>query len=136
MGFEIKEERERREGGNTRVSPLSLVILAGRPAGRACWKTGRSPARAALNMRVAKSIISGVRGGLPFAAEEGGRVVIVVVDGVGSGSRGIGILTWFRRQLRIIKLEDHMERRDWVTKERSGAERNDVFQRRDLKQSL
>ena len=46
----------------SRVSPLSFVMFAGKPAGSACSKMGRSPARAASYMRVAKAITSGESG--------------------------------------------------------------------------
>ena len=55
MDMELKE----RYGRHTKLSPLSLVIFAGRPAGRACSKTAVSPLRAASYMRLAKAMTSG-----------------------------------------------------------------------------
>ena len=46
----------------TRLSPLSLVIFGGRPAGSACSKIGMSPCLAASYIRVANAIISGDSG--------------------------------------------------------------------------
>lgn len=55
MNMEL-EERYRK---HTKLSPLSLVIFAGRPAGRACSKTATSPLRAASYIRLAKAMTSG-----------------------------------------------------------------------------
>lgn len=44
---------------HTKLSPFSFVILAGKPAGSACWKTSSCPALAASYMRDAKAIASG-----------------------------------------------------------------------------
>ncbi len=46
----------------TRLSPLSLVIFGGRPAGSACSKIGMSPCLAASYIRVANAMISGDSG--------------------------------------------------------------------------
>ena len=46
----------------TRLSPLSLVMFGGRPAGNACSKIGTSPCLAASYIRVAKAMISGDSG--------------------------------------------------------------------------
>jgi hypothetical protein len=43
----------------TKVSPFSFLILAGRPAGNACWKTSILPVRAALYIFPANSITGG-----------------------------------------------------------------------------
>ena len=43
----------------TRVSPLSLAMLGGRPAGSACSKIAVSPFRAASYMRLANATTSG-----------------------------------------------------------------------------
>ena len=50
------------ELGFTRVSPLSLDMLGGSPAGSACSKIGREPVLAASYMRVAKAMTSGDSG--------------------------------------------------------------------------
>ena len=47
---------------HTRLSPLSLVIFGGRPAGSACSKISMSPCLAASYIRVANAIISGDSG--------------------------------------------------------------------------
>jgi hypothetical protein len=49
----------------TKLSPFSFTRVAGRPAGRACWKISIWPDRAASYMRVARSVTSG-------GIEEGG----------------------------------------------------------------
>lgn len=47
---------------HTRLSPLSLVMFAGRPAGSACSKIGTSPCLAASYIRVANAMTSGESG--------------------------------------------------------------------------
>ncbi len=54
--------RSLREGERTRLSPLSLVMFGGRPAGSACSKIGTSPRLAASYIRVANAITSGDSG--------------------------------------------------------------------------
>lgn len=52
--------RDRRLGvGRTRESPFWLVMLEGKPAGKACWKMGRSPFRAASYILEARARASG-----------------------------------------------------------------------------
>ena len=46
----------------TRLSPLSLVIFGGRPAGSACSKISTSPCLAASYIRVANATTSGDSG--------------------------------------------------------------------------
>ena len=46
----------------TRLSPLSLAMFGGRPAGSACSKIGMSPCLAASYIRVANAMISGDSG--------------------------------------------------------------------------
>lgn len=90
-GFEFcggREVGEREESG-TKVSPLSFVRFTGRPAGIACSKIGRSPVRAALKRRVARSMASGVREGL--------EVVVEVVDEV-EGAVEVGEEEWSMRR--------------------------------------
>lgn len=69
----------RDRGGCTKVSPLSLVMLGGRPAGSACSKTAVSPARAELYMRVAKAITSGDSGVGWIVWSPGGGLAIVTI---------------------------------------------------------
>ena len=63
---ETSEERRqaiRGDGGErTRLSPLSLVIFGGRPAGNACSNIRTSPCLAASYIREAKATISGDSG--------------------------------------------------------------------------
>ena len=65
VGFEFETGEERRQVVRdqfTRLSPLSLVIFGGRPAGSACSKIGTSPCLAASYIRVANAMISGDSG--------------------------------------------------------------------------
>lgn len=62
MGEERWQGARDGEEGRTRLSPLSLVMLGGRPAGSACSKIGKSPCRAASYIRVANAMISGDSG--------------------------------------------------------------------------
>ena len=55
----LETDTVRKYKNHTRLSPLSLVILGGRPAGSACSKIAVSPFRAASYMRLANAIISG-----------------------------------------------------------------------------
>ena len=56
---ELGADTLRRYKDHTRLSPLSFVILGGRPAGSACSKIAVSPFRAASYMRLANATISG-----------------------------------------------------------------------------
>ena len=52
-------EGQARDRKLTRLSPFSLVMLAGNPAGKACWKMSIWPARAASYILAANASASG-----------------------------------------------------------------------------
>lgn len=80
----------RDRGGCTKVSPLSLVMLGGRPAGSACSKTAVSPARAELYMRVAKAITSGDSGvGWIVWSPGGGLAIVTIVRILGKSEMSV-----------------------------------------------
>lgn len=88
----------RRCRDHTRLSPLSLVILGGRPAGSACSKIAVSPFRAASYMRLANAIISGESavGGTPESA-------ISALGGydIWKALNRISILTFYKNSRRV-----------------------------------
>ena len=88
----------------TKLSPLSLVKLAGSPAGSACWKTSSCPWRAALYMRVAKADSSG--GMAPFEEFSivGNLVHLKMVTFICDGEVSVAL------QLLVVSLPQYLTR--------------------------
>lgn len=62
ISFNLVKKTQKRKK-QTKLSPLSFVMFAGRPAGNACSKVSTCPARAASYIFVANAMTSGVNWG-------------------------------------------------------------------------